>query len=327
MEIAILGGLGILIVLVVALLLRGSAGDVSGKIEASLKGVDQAKDVISDHAVKTIESIKDLGENLYKLVQQQEEAQKLGESLKDLLQAPKLRGSYGETILEEMLDRVLPQGIWERQYVIDGRETVDCVVKYRDVVVPIDAKFPRDDYMRYLDAPSKEEKASCWRDFERVIREKITSIENKYVKPEKGTSEFALMFIPSEAIYYETIAEKNQLGEPSSIFEFAQQHHVLAVGPKTFYAFLQLILVGLRNVEIVTKAKRIQEGLSSLQRDFRLFSDRFEDIGKGIDRASEAYRVGSGHIERYQRRLEETLQLEGLQEETKSLPNSAENQE
>ena len=138
MEIITLAALGVLIVLVLALLLRGRPG----KIEDSLKGVNEAKDIISDHAVKTIQSISDLGENLHKLVQQQEEAQRLGQSLKDLLQAPKLRGSYGETILEEMLDRVLPHGIWERQYTIDGRETVDCVVKYRDVVVPIDAKFP-----------------------------------------------------------------------------------------------------------------------------------------------------------------------------------------
>ncbi|MCZ6614210.1 MAG: DNA recombination protein RmuC, partial [Chloroflexi bacterium] len=209
MEALILVALGVLIVLVVALLLRGRAQDVSGRIDASLKGIEDAKGVISDHALKTISEIRGIGETVYKLAQQQEEAEKLGQSLKDLLSAPKLRGSYGEAILEELLDRVLPAGIWERQYMIDGREMVDCVVKYRDVVVPIDAKFPRDDYLRYLEASSEEEKASCWRDFERTIREKITSIESKYVKPERGTAEFALMFIPSEAIYYETIAEKN----------------------------------------------------------------------------------------------------------------------
>ena len=316
MEIITLVALGVLIVLVVALLVRGRAG----RIEDSLKGVNEAKDIISDHAVKTIKSISDLGENLYKLVQQQEEAQKLGQSLKDLLQAPKLRGSYGETILEEMLDRVLPQGIWERQYVIDGREMVDCVVKYRDVVVPIDAKFPRDDYMRYLDAPTDEDKASCWKDFERVIREKITSIESKYVKPEKGTSEFALMFIPSEAIYYETIAENNQLGTPSTILEFAQAHHVFPVGPNTFYAFLQIIFLGIRNVEIVRSARKIQEKLSALERSFDYFYRKYEDMGKGIERAAEAYRVGSGHIDRYKRHLKETLELEGLQEEVDALP-------
>ena len=290
MEIAILAALGVLIVLVVALLLRVRPSDVSGQIEASLKGIDEAKGVISDHAVKSMQAINQQSESLHKLVQQQEEAQKLGQSLKDLLQAPKLRGQYGEVILEEMLERVLPKGIWERQYVIDGREMVDCVVIYRGVVIPVDAKFPRDDYVRYMDAPSSEEKSHSWRDFERVIREKITSIESKYVKPEKGTSEFALMFIPSEAIYYETIAEKNHLGEPSTILEYAQKHHVLPVSPNTFYAFLQVVLVGLRNVEIFTKAKELQEGLSALERSFEQFYNKYEDIGKAIGRASEAYR-------------------------------------
>ena len=321
MEILILAALGVLIALVVALLLRVRPSGGSEKIDASLKGIQEAKDVISDHAIKTISEIKGIGETVYKLVQQQEQAEKLGQSLKDLLQAPKLRGSYGEAILEEMLDRVLPSGIWERQYMIDGREMVDCVVRFKDIVVPIDAKFPRDDYMRYMEAPSEEEKTNCWKDFERAIREKITSIESKYVKPEQGTSEFALMFIPSEAIYYETIAEKNHLGEPSSIFEFAQKHHVLPVGPNTFYAFLQIVFLGIRNVEIIRSAKKLQEGLSSLQKSFELFFKKYEDMGKSINRAAEAYRVGNDHIDRYKRRLDETLQLEGLQEETKVLPS------
>lgn len=325
MEIAILIALGILIALVVALLLRGRPGDVSGQIEASLIGINEAKGVISDHAVKTMQAINQQSESLYKLVQQQDDVQKLGQSLKDLLQAPRLRGQYGEVVLEEMLERVLPKGIWERQYVIDGREMVDCVVKYRDVVIPIDAKFPRADYIRCLDAPN-EEKSRCWRDFERVIREKIASIESKYVKPEKGTSEFALMFIPSEAIYYETIAEKNHLGEPSTILEYAQDHHVFPVSPNTFYAFLQIIVLGIRNVGIIRSAKKLQEGLSGLQKVFDLFYRRYEEIGKGIDRASGAYDAGNSHMKEYKRRLDETLQLGSLQEDAKPIPDIADRQ-
>lgn len=323
MDIAILSALGILIILVAALLLRGFSSGGSKQLDASLKGIDDAKGVISDHAVKTIKSINDLGENLYKLVQQQEEAQRLGQSLKDLLQAPKLRGNYGEAILEEMLERILPSGIWERQYVIDGRETVDCVVRFKDVVVPIDAKFPREDYMRYLEAQSEGEKINYWRDFERVIREKISSIESKYVKPEMGTSEFALMFIPSEAIYYETIADRNHLGEPSTIFEYAQDHHVLPVGPNTFYAFLQIVVIGIRNVEIIKSAKKLQHGLSALQKSFALFYRRYEELGKNVNKAASAFRIGDDHIERYKRRLDETLQLESFQEEIKALPDEA----
>ena len=115
----------------------------------------RSKDLVSEHTLKTVGTIKDLGETIEKIIHQQEDAQKLGQSLKDLLQAPKLRGSYGEIILEEMLDKVLPNGIWQKQYSIDGRELVDAVIKLKDIIIPIDAKFPRDDYMRYIDAVYK----------------------------------------------------------------------------------------------------------------------------------------------------------------------------
>jgi DNA recombination protein RmuC len=271
-------------------------------------------------------AFKEVGESIQKLTQQQEEAQRLGQSLKDLLQAPKLRGTYGEVILEELLDRVLPRGIWERQYSIGGGgERVDCVIKYRDVVVPIDAKFPRDDYMRYMDAESQAERTTHWRAFEEAVRKQIVAIQTKYIKPERGTSEFALMFIPSEAIYYETIAEKNYLGEPSRISEYAQDHHVLPVSPNTFYAFLQIVILSIRNVEIISGAKKLQEGLADLQKSFDFFYSKHEEIGRRITQASEAYRVGNDHVERYKRRLDTTLQLEGLQEQ--SLPEGEREEE
>jgi DNA recombination protein RmuC len=259
-------------------------------------------------------AFKEVGEAIQKLTQQQEEAQRLGQSLKDLLQAPKLRGTYGEAILEEMLGRVLPVGIWERQYSIGGGEKVDCVVKFKDVVVPIDAKFPRDDYMRYVEAESVEERATHWRAFEEAVRKQIASIQTKYIKPENGTSEFALMFIPSEAIYYETIAEKNHLGEPSRIMEYAQDHHVFPVSPNTFYAFLQVVILTIRNVEVFNNARKLQQGLAELQKSFDFFYTKYEEVGRRITQTSEAYRVGNDHVERYKRRLDTTLQLEGFQE-------------
>ncbi len=339
MEIAILAALIMLIGLVALLLLRGRSGDAAIGVQAALRneflsfqssihtemnsakqGVESAKDVISQNAIRTLEQVKNVGETVQKLIQQQEEAQRLGQSLKDLLQAPKLRGSYGEAILEELLDRVLPRGIWERQYAMEGGEVVDCIVRFRDVVVPIDAKFPRDDYARYLEAESEEEKASRWKSFETAVKTQTASIKSKYIKPERGTTEFALMFIPSEAIYYETIAEKNYLGQPSAISEYAQQNHVLPVGPNTFYAFLQVVILSLRNVEIIKSARQLQEGLARLERDFGLFDDRFQEVGRAIERASDAYRVGSGHVDRYKRRLEEVLHLEALQSPEPSEP-------
>jgi DNA recombination protein RmuC len=190
------------------------------------------------------------------------------------------------------------------------------VVKLKNVVIPIDAKYPRDDYMRYLESDTPEEKASCWNKFETAIKIQINSIEAKYIHPDKGTSEFALMFIPSEAIYYETIADTNHAGHPSSILRHAQDHHVMPVSPNTLYAFLQMIVLGIRNAEVIQGAKKLQEGLAALERHFELYYKKHQEIGKAIERASAAYRVGDGHIDRYKRSLDDTLRLDGLDQES-----------
>lgn len=335
----------VLIILVLILLFRERPSDLSAKFDVALKEqflafqsnihnelnttrqeVTRSKDLISEHALKTLDTIRNMGTTINKIIQQQEEAQKLGQSLKDILQVPKLRGSYGETILEEMLEIILPKGIWERQYSIEGREQVDAVVKMKDVIIPIDAKFPRDDYQRYLEASSSdsssEETKRCWKNYETAVKTQIKSINSKYVKPEQGTSEFALMFIPSEAIYYETIAEKNYLGEPSKLYEYAQQMKVIPVSPNTFYAFLQIILIGIHNLDLVKGAKKLQEGLTTLQKSFDFFYKKYEEIGKHIEKATEVYRIGDSHIERYKRQLDSTLQLEEFHEDTNSLPES-----
>ncbi len=330
--VVLLGIIGLLIILILIFFFKKPVVDISAKIDASLreqfinfqssihKEIDTArqeigrsKDLISDHTVKTIDTIKDMGAAMHKIVQQQEEAQQLGRSLKDLLQVPKLRGNYGEAILEEMLERVLPKGIWERQYLIEGREQVDAVVKIKDVIIPIDAKFPRDDYQKYLEAPSLEEKNKYWKSYENALKIQIKSINNKYVKPEKGTADFALMFIPSEAIYYETIAEKNYLNQPSRIYEYAQNNKVIPVSPNTFYAFLQIIIISVRNLEVVKNAKKFQSGLLSLEKSFDFFYRKHEEAGKLIEKAAEAYRLSGGHVARYKRQLERTLEIDGFQ--------------
>jgi DNA recombination protein RmuC len=114
------------------------------------------------------------------------------------------------------------------------------------------------------------------------------------------------------------------MGNPSTIWQYAQDHQVVPVSPNTFYAFLQVIILSIKNVEIVNKAKELREGLAGLDRDFGLFYNKYQDIGKEIERAADAYRIGDGHVNRFRRRVESTLQLEGLQEEKlASLPEES----
>lgn len=274
------------------------------------KQLEESKNMMNKQGMATLKNIKEMDEHIHKIVQQQQKAEDLGQSLKDLLQTPKLRGNYGEVILEEMLEKILPVGIWESQYIFEGGEKVDAVVKIKDVIVPIDAKFPRDDYMRYLEAETDIEKQAHWKSYETTLKRQIRNIGSKYVKPGSGTSDFALMFIPSEAIYYETIAEKNCIGEPCKLYEYAQENKVIPVSPNTFYAFLQIVILGVRNIEIIEGAKKLQENLVNVQVSFDKFYAKYQVIGKQIHNASEAYRIGNDHIVRFKTRVDGTLKLE-----------------
>ena len=182
MDAVILSSLIVLVIVTVCLALL-----VLQSINSTRRSVESAKDVMTDRTIQALDRIKESDDVLKKLLEQQESAQRLGESLKDLLQGPKLRGNYGEVILEEMLERILPRGTWKRQYLIGGQERVDCVVLLREIVVPIDSKFPRDDYMRYVRAETKEESSHHWKAFENAVKRQINDIESKYVKPELGT--------------------------------------------------------------------------------------------------------------------------------------------
>ena len=291
----------------------GFQDSVHKTMEAARREVEMSKTVISDHAIKTLDTIKDMGGTLEKLMHHQKEAQDLGNSLKYLLQTPKLRGNYGEEVLEEMLERVVPK-LWKRQYTIEGNERVDAVIQYKDIVIPIDAKFPRESYEGYLNTENVEEKKRNWKAYEDLLKQQISSIKNKYIKPHKGTSDFALMFIPSESIYYETIAEKNHFGEPCKIYEFARNNNVMPVSPSTFYAFLQIIMMGVRNLDIMKSAKKLQEALIKIERNFKHFYTKYEEIGNSLQRAQSAYKLGDTHMQRFKDTVESTIKLD--------LPNS-----
>jgi len=278
-------------------------------METARREVEMSKNIISDHAVKTLDTIKNMGTTVEKMMQQQKEAQDLGNSLKYLLQTPKLRGNYGEEILEDMLEEAVP-GLWKKQYTIEGGERVDAAIIYKNIVIPVDAKFPREIYERYINAETEEEKKRNWKLYEDGLKVQINSIKQKYIKPHKGTSEFALMFIPSESIYYETIAEKNYLGQPCTISAYARSNKVVPVSPHTFYAFLQIVIMGIRNLDIMKSAKKLQEALIKIERNFRLFYQKYEEIGSSLDKACNAYKAGDAHIKRFKDNIDSTIKLD-----------------
>lgn len=327
----------ILIALAVVLVVRQNGVPRSGELETRLKNVlfefrgqinesvdntrremTEAREDINRRTRETLNLMSDMHSTVQKIIHQQEEANKLGQSLRDILQAPKIRGNYGEMVLEELLDRVLPKGMWSRQYRIGDGTIVDVAVTYRDIIIPIDAKFPRDNYVKFLNCNEPRNKEEFWKQFEKDVILRIREIA-RYVAPDKGTSDFALMFIPSETIYYETVAEKNYLGHMSRIQEEAGKYKVIPVSPNTFYAFLQVIMSGIRNLEVLGQARVIQEKLVKLETKFAHFYKQYEFIGREFDKAAEAYRKGGRHIELFKRELDDIVRIDSGEEETAGL--------
>lgn len=328
MEILLAAMLAVLIILLAVMLVRQSGfknnsqvelavmshlnqfrKEIQDSVNVSRKEMTDTREDMNRRVNETLGLMAEMRSTVEKIISRQEEVNRLGQSLKDILSVPKLRGNYGEAVLEELLDRVLPRGMWERQYKIKDGSIVDTVVRYRDMCVPVDSKFPRDNYIRYMECTDARDRELYWKAYEKDVIAKIKEI-SRYIAPECGTSDFALMFVPSEAIYYETIAERNHLGRQSKIYEEAERNRVIPVSPNTFYAFLQVILTAMRNMEVLNQAREIQSRLIKMQNRFDLFYKQYEAMGKELEKASEAYRKGDKHIALYKRELDETLRIE-----------------
>ncbi len=208
-------------------------------------------------------------------------------SLQDILRAPKLRGGLGEFFLGELLRQILPTDNFSLQYTFRSGNKVDAVITLGDGLIPVDAKFPLENFKRILSSPNEEEAAQARKTFIQDVKKHIDTIASKYILPEEGTFEFALMYIPAENVYYETII-KDEL-QAESLGAYALRKKVVPVSPNSFYAYLQAIVRGLRGLRIERSAQVILEMLGQLQTDFeKCFSD-FEKIGSHLSNAGSAY--------------------------------------
>lgn len=297
--------------------LEGFRHEIEESILSSKKEMTDARADLNRQAADTLKFLVQMQSTMERVISQQEEANRLGQSLKDVLTMPKLRGNYGEVILEDLLEKMLPLGMWQRQYTISPGCVVDAMVKYKDMLVPIDAKFPRDNYLKYLESEAKQDKEYYWKLFERDLLNQIKETA-KYIQTDHGTGDFALMFIPSEAIYYETIADKNFYGQPSRISEALEKHKVIAVSPRNFYAFLQIVLTSMRNLEVLNHAREVQNKLARLQKKYAHFYNNYEKIGHELNKAFEAYKTGDRHISIYKRELDDIISIGHMENESKN---------
>src|SRR3990167_60320 len=204
-------------------------------------------------------------------------------TLQNVLQNPKQRGVLGEYYLDQILKNLLPPGAYELQYKMGEGLTVDAVIKLDDKLLPIDSKFSLENYNRLLDAKS-EERAPLERAFKEDLKRRIDETA-KYIRTNKGTLDQALMFIPSEAIYYDLLANKVGAAGVSgrNLMQYAaKDKKVTIVGPSTLSAMLQVIVQGLRSIEIQKDTEKIRKNIEQLSKHLMAHNNYMIKLGNSL---------------------------------------------
>ncbi|MDO8885999.1 DNA recombination protein RmuC [Candidatus Oleimmundimicrobium sp.] len=238
---------------------------------------------------------KGLGE-LSKATDQMIDVGKDISKLQDILQAPKLRGMMGEMFLEELLSQVLPKKYFQMGYSFRSGEKVDAIVYIGKMLVPVDSKFPLENFRRLIESQTEEERKINRKSFARDVKKHVDAIAQKYILPDEGTSDFAFMYIPAENVYYEVIVSGDNSEE--NICDYAVGKRVIPVSPNTFLAYLQVIVMGLKGLSIEKNAKKVMNYLGRLQGDLTRFRDDFEVVGRHISNAKNKYEESERKLER-----------------------------
>lgn len=232
-----------------------------------------------------ITSVKEIG-------RQTGEFAKELQSLSDVLKNPKQRGVVGEYYLETVLRNVLPPGMYEMQYLFKNGEIVDAAVFINEKIVPVDSKFSLENYNRFIQSRDPAERAAYEKSFVNDLKLRIQETA-KYIRPEEGTMDFAFMFIPSEAIYYDLLVNTVGAGEEENLIQrAASKHKVIIVSPTSFLAYLQTVLQGLKALEIEKKAEEIQKRVGELGRHIGSYEEYYRKLGVAIGTAVSHYNLG-----------------------------------
>lgn len=228
-------------------------------------------------------------------------------SLQDLLRAPKARGGLGEVMLEELLRQILPPSGYGIQHRFASGVIVDAVVKAGGKLVCIDSKFPLANYRVMCEAGNDAERAGAERSFAADVEKHLRDIQARYIAPDEGTFDFAVMYVPADGVYSEIMRLKHR-GVP--LYEIAMNLRVIPMSPLTMYGYLQTILLGLKCLQIEKNAEAILGYCARLQSDMGLFAAEYDTLGRHLTNAHTKYEDGARKLERFRGKLERVVDLD-----------------
>lgn len=281
--------------------MRGSTSDVAKLLQSNTKQLNERLDAAA-------RVIGDLKRNLGEM----SEVGKGIKSLQEFLQSPKLRGNIGEQVLQDMIGQTFPKNSFHLQYSFKSGVKVDAVLKTDAGLLCIDSKFPMENFSLMHKGETEAERNQAKKDFASDVKKHVNDISKKYILPEEGTMDFALMYIPSESVYYE-IANMNDL------MDFARKLRVYPVSPNTLYAHLQVLLLSFEGKELEQKSREVFKLLRAIQKDYGKVEENLGVLGRHVNNAYNSMSTVTGAFSLLGQKLSQTQSIETIEEEPKQL--------
>ena len=217
-------------------------------------------------------------------------------NLEKVLKNQKQRGNLGEASLELVMSNILPPGAYAMQYEFPGGETVDAIIRTKEGIIPVDAKFPLENYSRLLNEKDDTRRAEFEDSFKKDLKKRIDETA-KYVRPKDGTLPFAFMYIPAEGIYYDLLNDGVGAVNTRSLLDYAQnEKKVIIVSPTTFAAYLQSVLYGFKAFKIEEQAKDIAKNVEALGRHINAYQDYYKKLGASLSTTVNHFNAGTKEL-------------------------------
>ena len=285
---------------------------VTEQLNQSARVMNASSNAVGERIAAVQHTFAGLQNQVGEMTQQARQLSDLSRSvaaIEHVLRAPKMRGNFGEEQLETLLGLVFARQQFVLQHRFSSGEIVDALLLLPPGNVAVDSKFPLENFRRIVEG-TDDEKRSLRRDFLRDVRRRVDEIAVRYIRPSEGTLPFALMYVPAENVYYETIIRDD---DGFQLYRYCLEKRVVPVSPNSFYAYLQTIMVGIKGLQVGQRADTIVREIESLQIELEKFGKAYETIGQHIRNASSKIEEGTRLLTKVELRVE-TLTGDGVEQ-------------
>lgn len=287
--------------------LKGVTQEVTRQLQDGMQLIQSAQTTMSerlDRAAKVVGEVQGSLGSLREATQRVLDVGRDIQGLEQVLKSPKVRGGLGETLLERLLDEMLPREHWVSQHGFRSGEKVDAAIRIGERIVPVDAKFPLENFRRMLGETDDALRRQYRKAFARDVKLRVDEIAKKYILPDENTYDFALMYVPAENVYYE-IAVRPEDADDDPISGYALSRRVVPVSPNSIFAYLQVIVLGLRGLRIEANARQIEEDLGRLGGDLGKLRTPLATLGRHLGNAQKQFDDAQRELDKFETKLDE----------------------